>query len=142
MAPACQPQWARVEQNKFPHDSVASLEHGPMRTEFVDRPHPLLFGRIVWVVGNLLNRVDPTQRRLYVLAMLLLGHHPQLSIRPQTRRWNRSNLSIEGSFCEGFRHDGCPPLFLPTYRSKGKSEMRFTPRHVSSRLTRSARSPR
>src|SRR5208337_2210688 len=97
MAPASQPQWAGIEQDKFPHDSVASFEHGPMRTEFVDRPHPLLFGRIVWVVGNLLDLVDPTQGRLYVLAVLLLGRHPQLSVRPQTRWRNRSNLFVEDS---------------------------------------------
>src|SRR5271157_2334773 len=116
MAPASQPKWAGIEQDKFPHDSVASFEDGPMGPKFVDRPHPLLLGRVVWVVGNLFNRVDPTQSRLDVLAMLLLGHHPQLSVRPQTRRWNRSNLSIEdtlchdrdGLLCQNRRHDGEP----------------------------------
>src|SRR5208337_69062 len=115
MAPASQPQWAGIEQDKFPHDSVASFEHGPVRTEFVDRPHPLLFGRIVWVVGNLFDLVDPTQGRLYVLAMLLLGHHPQLSVRTQARRRNRSNLSVE----DCLRHDRYD-LLLQNKRHDGK----------------------
>jgi hypothetical protein len=76
MAPAGQPQWAGIEQDEFPHDSVASFEDGPVWTEFVDGPHPFLIGRIIRVVGNLFDRVNPPQGRLDVLAMFLLGHHP------------------------------------------------------------------
>src|SRR5689334_7897325 len=101
MATASQPQWAGIEQDKLPHDSIATFEHGPMRTECVDRPHPLLFGRIVWAVGYPFNLVDPTQGRLYVLAVLLLGQNPQLPVRPKARRRNRSNLSVH----DALRHD-------------------------------------
>src|SRR5208337_5659734 len=92
---ASQSERAGVKKHNLPHDSVEILEQRPMGTQRIDAAHPLLFGRIVWVVGNLFDLVDPTQGRLYVLAMHLLGHHPQLSVRTQARRRNRSNLSVE-----------------------------------------------
>jgi hypothetical protein len=72
-----------------------------MRAEFVDDPHPLLIGRIVWVIGNVFDRVNPAMGRLDVLAMFLLGHHPRFSVRPQTRRRNGADLSIHSSSFHG-----------------------------------------
>ena len=69
-----------------------------MGTRRIDAAHPLFLRRIARIVGDLFDFVNPTQSRLDVLAMLLLGHHPQLSVRTQARRRNRSNLSVEDCF--------------------------------------------
>ena len=47
------PVGARIKQYKLTHDSVRSLEDRPMRTEFVDRPHPFLVRRIIRAVRDL-----------------------------------------------------------------------------------------
>ena len=46
-------EWARIKQDELPHDSVGSLENGPMRSKFVNRPHPFLVRRVIRAVRNL-----------------------------------------------------------------------------------------
>ena len=81
---------ARIEQYELPHDSVTSLEDWPVRTELVDRPHPLLIRGIVGAVRNLSDlpesrRADSSRsRRSSSLSSLSLpsGPKPEGGIGP------------------------------------------------------------
>src|SRR5271157_890110 len=82
---ASQSEWAGVKKHNLPHDSVVVLEQRPMGTQRIDAAHPLFLRRIARIVGDLFDFVNPTQCRLDVLAMLLLGHLPQFPVWPTTR---------------------------------------------------------
>ena len=58
-----------------------------MRTEFVDRSHPLLIWRIVGTVGDFSDFTKPPPCRLEAFPPLFLRFLAELSIRSQARWW-------------------------------------------------------
>ena len=59
-----------------------------MRTEFIDRSHPFLIWRVIRVVGDFRDFMQPTPRRFEAFAPLLIGFLAELPIRSQAR-WGK-----------------------------------------------------
>jgi hypothetical protein len=55
-----------------------------MGARFVDGSHPFFVGRIAEIIRDLLDLIESSGYRLYVLAMFRVSHPGQLSFRPQT----------------------------------------------------------
>ena len=84
--PTREAQRARIEQYELQHDSVISLEHGSMRTTFVQPAHEFFEGPRRVFVRHLLDIGQSPPHRFKVLPPLFLTHSRQLTIWSQARR--------------------------------------------------------